>query len=503
MIRRYDNGAVIPTAKWTLTENLTEPSLLTFDTPELLGMHEFVRESEHGEVFRVVSVSKSGNLYSVSCRHAIDCLSDAIYPEQTDYSGSIAEILAKIESYNGAWQLGVCECEDDYNRSGINYTSLSDLWQEIADLHNGFRFTYDFSTVPWTFNYVRMATEPVCGFRLSRGISTAQISQDDSEMCNRLYLSVNTKTGTKTETEIRTYNDAESQAVYGVIAKTADIDTEDVADPDQWADEFLAERKRPVTQISLTGADMYRLTGQRYDLHRIGDLASVSIDGYAETERIISVEYRDDGTTVFEMSTKPIKASSAIARINAEARRAGGAARAVGRSAASAEEVTQWAMVVQHHTEALDGTGITELHETGIVLDADTGATIYSLNQGFQSQYSAIQTNAREISLRVQAGDIASEINQTAQAVRISASKINLDGYVTATELSATDARITNLSNGTASATLLRSGVLRSTISFYADGVFYYKGEAFTKRSLEVRKADGGTQTIYYLGRTS
>ncbi|EOP10458.1 phage tail spike protein [Bacillus cereus] len=43
-----------------------------------------------------------------------------------------------------------------------------------------------------------------------------------------------------------------------------------------------------------------------------------------------------------------------------------------------------------------------------------------------------IKLNAQEINLRVKAGDIASSINQTAQAVLIQASKINLKGAVTA-----------------------------------------------------------------------
>ena len=51
--------------------------------------------------------------------------------------------------------------------------------------------------------------------------------------------------------------------------------------------------------------------------------------------------------------------------------------------------------------------------------------------------------------------NVKSSINQSAEAVSISASKINLDGYVTARELSTQKARIDNLINGTTLATKL------------------------------------------------
>lgn len=73
---------------------------------------------------------------------------------------------------------------------------------------------------------------------------------------------------------------------------------------------------------------------------------------------------------------------------------------------------------------------------------------------------SRITQTAEAIESKVSAGDIASTINQTAQSVLIEASKINLVGYVTASELSATNATISNLVNGVTQANHIWAGTI-------------------------------------------
>lgn len=80
-----------------------------------------------------------------------------------------------------------------------------------------------------------------------------------------------------------------------------------------------------------------------------------------------------------------------------------------------------------------------------------------------------IKVAADQIESKVSAGDVASVINQTPQSVRISASKINLDGYVTATELDAVRANIVNLTTGVTKATSLSATMLNADQFSIAD----------------------------------
>lgn len=93
----------------------------------------------------------------------------------------------------------------------------------------------------------------------------------------------------------------------------------------------------------------------------------------------------------------------------------------------------------------------------------DAGVVVEKINNVTTTTISGDKVNmsaSSEFNSKVSAGDIASSINQTAQSVRISAAKINLDGYVTASQLSATNATISNLMSGQTTATYLRASSL-------------------------------------------
>ena len=84
-----------------------------------------------------------------------------------------------------------------------------------------------------------------------------------------------------------------------------------------------------------------------------------------------------------------------------------------------------------------------------------------------------IKQNADSIELKVSKGDISSTINQTAQSVLISASRINLEGYVTADELSAVSGDFEKLTAGTTTATALKAALLETTGNLNVKGTNY------------------------------
>lgn len=68
-----------------------------------------------------------------------------------------------------------------------------------------------------------------------------------------------------------------------------------------------------------------------------------------------------------------------------------------------------------------------------------------------------IKVNSDNIRLKVDKNGVISAINVSPESVDISASRINLTGYVTASELESTNAAITNLESGVATASILRA----------------------------------------------
>ena len=523
--REYSATAMTITANMTPTTQRDFSATNISFSPEATGsaaqdiamrdwMELFSPKGSAG-IFRVTHISKNAkHERTLTLMHAIDTLSDEVWAEQTDYDGYVHYFLSALLDHQETrrWQFGTCQDTSVYKRTGINYTRLSDLLAELLEARPDYYLSFDFSTTPWSLNFLRLPETPDAEFRLTRNVETAQVTRDDSEMCNRLYLSVNTENegilqtlvsrdfadyrsgyymgpdgaeiaqtgwnikrhafserttfrlsalsysdevkgvlalayqvggtnypltdqdagktfsadallinwydtvsaaalgsvtiatagegGTKENTEeIHTYNNLASQALYGTIIKTADIDAANVDSPDAWAQRFLAERSEPAVQITIDGWELGRLTGDSWDEFDRGRLAQVTLSDMGEivSERVEAVTYPDvigtpEQITV-ELANRLAKYSSAIARLQKETRSNGRAARGLARSSASAADQTHLELIVQDLVRAADGVGIKDLWETGIILDAKSGARIYSIYQGLMSNRAEISVN--------------------------------------------------------------------------------------------------------------
>ena len=435
-----------------------------FEGDAAIAMHDFVEvytPTKSQGVFRVTNIEDAKkNQITIQLLHAIDTLNDSVWKGQTDYSGTVAGFLAALLAQQSVayWQLGTCQDNASFKCAGINYDKLSELLERVRSERYGYHFTYDFSTSPWTLNFVANSDSVTSEFRLSRNTENCRITHADGEQCNRLYLSVNQKSTadnvTTTSTEIKTYNNLESQAVWGIIEKTADIDLENVPDADAWANEFLSQRAEPMIQISIDGFAIEQITGETWDEAKLGEVSRVALPEYGEYigERVVSINYPElnfgDGIERFtvELANHLRKFSETIANTAKQTNRNSRANRYAARRSAEASELKSWSIVVSDHSTIMEDTGLEQLYETGIELDAQQGVRIYSLTQGFVSQYSMIQTNSDEIELRVEKNGVISAINQSAEQIQIQASRINLDGYVTVTKLEATgSARLPNI----------------------------------------------------------
>jgi len=129
-----------------------------------------------------------------------------------------------------------------------------------------------------------------------------------------------------------------------------------------------------------------------------------------------------------------------------------------------------------------------------------------------QNETSAsFEVMADSINAKVAKGEIISEINQTAEAVKIKAEKINLEGYVTASELAALNAQISNLTAGITTASWIRAENLDASImadikAMRLDGkTLGWRRQTFvtsagtlsqSKRFLNIMLADGSTTQL-------
>lgn len=102
---------------------------------------------------------------------------------------------------------------------------------------------------------------------------------------------------------------------------------------------------------------------------------------------------------------------------------------------------------------------------------------------------SRITINANNINLKVSKNGVISAINVSPEQIDISASRVNLTGYVTASQLASTNATINNLMTGQTSASKIVCDDLR------LPSAFYYHGNRYTEFY-------SATESKYLLGRS-
>lgn len=146
----------------------------------------------------------------------------------------------------------------------------------------------------------------------------------------------------------------------------------------------------------------------------------------------------------------------------------------------------------------------------GQVLLRATKSELNAVGERVTKAEASIKLNTESITLKVSKNGVVSAINQTAEEVKIQASKINLSGYVTASQLSATNANISNLTSGLTTATALKAVSMNANNISVSDtltasiGSFTglkFGGKTCSRRSVEVTTPSGST-TLYYLAYT-
>lgn len=488
----------VSTATLTLSPNDPEPDVHSWI--------ELYNQNGSVGIFRVTSPATDyAQQTTLTLRHGIDSFADSVLSAQEDFEGTPTELLtrmiaAQTVKINGVspWSLGTCAATNTIKMS-LNYNRLSELLQNLEEQLEGYYFEYDQSVFPWVIN-VKAAPSDVDGeFRLNRNVMTISRTLSDNDLCTQLILSINSKVTnddvTTNKQYIKTYNNTAAQAIYGIVQKTADIDTADnlvttteqpvpsTPEADAWAARFMSDHSAPTVQIQMTAKELSRITGDTWDETKLGHICRVSLPTYNQifTERVVNVTYPDalgqpDVVNVSLANQLP-KFSSSIAQLRAETARLGRSGRGGARAAASADQLEVWSQHVQYYGEALDGTGVLTLYESGIDMNPLGGVTIYSLEEGVQSLYSGIQVNTNEISsvvqktginslgqsetlyskitqnataitLKVSKGDVSTQLAVECGNVTISGGNLVVSGYVTSDGL-ATEIANLNLVNVT------------------------------------------------------
>lgn len=195
--------------------------------------------------------------------------------EQDPASTAIAYIM---QFYLGThWRLGTVSATSSVVYQ-LNGSGVLDAITEIMEQLPGYMLVFDQSVTPWTLNVLPRPETVSAEGRLSRNISSVEISRDDTSLCTRVYYGENDLF----------VEDAAAIQKYGVIEYRINDSGLTNAQLATIAQAYLDNHKTSKLSVSISAIDFYNVTGEPIDRITLGSKYRLAIpDAEAEENRVI------------------------------------------------------------------------------------------------------------------------------------------------------------------------------------------------------------------------
>lgn len=374
---------------------------------------------------------------TVTCEGELTYLVDSVlHPYKlADYDGTAAGLFRLyLTRHNEAvseaqqFQIGNVDIE---TLSSVENTGYGNTWDEISDnlidIHGGFlRVRYDGETryLDWT-----KESGTSCGQVIRFGENLLDLSEyvSASEVVTCLIPYAGQG---DSQITIKSVNDGKDYiedeagiALYGRIWGVTEFDTKDAAKLLEMAKENLQKRLKETITITISAVDLH-LLDVNAESFRVGDKVRVvspphGIDA-EYTCTAISLDLVNPDQSEYTFGTPETGMASTTAATS----------KAVEVVDTSVEYLRQIVSDQNTHLLLFDG-----------VIDAYT-TKVNDNTKAINTVQLTLNSVTGELTSKVSKDDLVSTINQTAGAVKISANCIDLEGYVTATELSAMKADV-------------------------------------------------------------
>lgn len=498
-------------------------------------------------IYRVSSAAQSADgETTLELEHAITTLRDSMMPGERTISGTPRAVLGEIlASQQGParWALGDCQAQETTLVSAVQDTNTLEALLDVLEQLDGVYLAFDQTGTTWLLHVRALPAEVSCEGRLSRNLSGVTITRNDEELCTRVYAQGLGEHGY--------LQDDAAVGRWGVVSRAFTCGEGEALPLRTAAERYLKERSSPAIGVEIDGYDLSAATGVALDHFALGQICRIVLPDRGECveERVtaITVEdvYGDPERVRVTLANQTSDASSRIAGLitrTTQLQRQGATQREIIRTVeenlyeareeillrATKDELVLVNDALTHRiSEAevhIDGANAaialratrTEVQELGqefdkrvtqaevridganaaISLKADA-TTVSGLESRVSSAEISIDGMNGEIALKVSKNGVISSINQSAESVTISASRINLSGYVTASSLNAEIASINKFFTGNATA-----GAMRITTLNVSDALTF-KGTAIGFVTFTVTLSSGTQQRVRCLGTTA
>ena len=493
----------------TITERDSTASMVPDSLSGITVKSWFLDETNPGKgiVWRVKSIGNdfATETPTIELEHVIHILRDRILfgeitPEMMGGSGgkcTAKQAVQYILSKSSDWTLGSFGFDGVSNPYKFDGDSLYDALVKVTKSLKDAWWSYDLTAYPFKLNITKRSETVGTELRCGRNLVSITRTQDIANMYTRFY-----PIG-KDDLHISGNYVERNTGSYGVIEHVevnSGLETE--AELRRWANEKLDVHAQPLDTIEIEGLELADATGESLDRLRIGRVCRVPLPEYGTVieEKITRIQYQDKLFAPEVVQVTLANAQEDIAQILADAIKEGaGPMGGGGRGAARQEkEDHAWFEDTDTHV-AMVAEGIVGKDKDGnpdwarlsqlVVNGEGIAATVEVVKEEYGEMSSSIKQNEKAITAevkratkaegnlssrievtadgiktKVDKNGVISAINQSAESIEISASRINLDGYVTMSDLDSTNGRITNLMSGNAVASLLNATTVSTSV---------------------------------------
>ena len=382
----------LSTAQMSLPEG--EPTVRVRDLVELFGP-----EGSLG-YFRVSAVARRvGDTQEVDLEHTVATLDDDITAKDQTITGNMTTILRTILDMQTVknWTLGDVECKKGGLSLTVDQDTLRDAVVSTVKLVDDYGLFFEQNGDKWKLHVRKLATSPTFECRLMRNAASVEIKIDDQELCTRVVDDA--LPGGEMRVDV---------TEWGVVTRTLTIPAgASQAEAVRYAEAYLKEHKEPNVSIVIEGIALSELTGEPLDKFTLGGMGRTVLPDWdiVQDKRLIHMDWANMLTAPRKVHLTLSKPERRIEEVVAKNRSGSGGA------AKKANEA-----------------------EKNIAIVGDTIGLFANSLDGALIRLDKAET---EILLRVKKGEVINEINLDESGITIKANKVNLVGYVTASQLAA------------------------------------------------------------------
>lgn len=281
-MRRLVNGAYSQVLHpFTLSVSMTLGSLSKADAQlphedEIADLDWVEVETPDGEVgyYRVseIETDMGTGRQRVQLEHGACTLRDYVIDSEYKQKKTIAQHLAYIlgkqpQTASPKWTVGTVEATDTVYlslRGDTLYSSIDSMMESIP----GYQAVYSQTGSAWTVNILSRPQDAVCEARLSRNMTGCKITYETGSLCTRV-IAKGLTGGHLDSVNIGTYGIHEHDMTLN--------DGLSAAQKLATAQAYLDAHDHPEISVSISGVELSRATGLSLDAFRIGTVCRVVI----------------------------------------------------------------------------------------------------------------------------------------------------------------------------------------------------------------------------------